>query len=69
MRPPTTCAPAWTRCPPTTAWSSSCTTRGFRDSLELGRGNRPEAYNIYFKRLDPLVPRELRFELTERMNA
>ncbi|HLG70746.1 MAG TPA: hydantoinase/oxoprolinase family protein [Chloroflexota bacterium] len=53
----------------TGARTALITTRGFRDSLELGRGNRPEAYNIYFKRLDPLVPRELRFELTERMNA
>jgi N-methylhydantoinase A len=45
------------------------TTRGFRDVLEIGRGNRPQSYNIYFKRLDPLVPRELRFEITERMDA
>ncbi len=45
------------------------TTRGFRDVLEIGRGNRPYAYEITFKRLDPLVPRELRFELTERMSG
>ncbi len=45
------------------------TTRGFRDILELGRGNRPESYNIYFRRLEPLVPRELRFEITERIKA
>jgi len=45
------------------------TTRGFRDILEIGRGNRPQSYNIYFKRFDPLVPRELRLEITERLNA
>ncbi|MGH2391481.1 MAG: hydantoinase/oxoprolinase N-terminal domain-containing protein, partial [Chloroflexota bacterium] len=45
------------------------TTRGFRDVLEIGRGNRPQSYNIYFQRLPPLVPREWRFELTERMSG
>lgn len=53
----------------TGARTALITTRGFRDVLEIGRGNRPQSYNIYFKRLDPLVPRELRYELTERMNA
>src|SRR5581483_10080964 len=53
----------------TGARTALITTRGFRDVLEIGRGNRPQSYNIYFKRLDPLVPRELRLELTERMSA
>lgn len=45
------------------------TTRGFRDVIEIGRGNRPESYNIYFRRLEPIVPRELRFEVSERIRA
>ena len=44
------------------------TTQGFRDVLELGRGNRPEVYNLLYKPLKPLVPRHLRFEVAERMN-
>lgn len=42
------------------------TTRGFRDVLELGRGNRPEVYNLLYKPPRPLVPRYLRFEVPER---
>lgn len=45
------------------------TTRGFRDSLELGRGNRPDAFNLFYKRLPPLVPRDLRFEISARMDG
>ena len=42
-------------------------TRGTRDIYKIGRGNRPEAYNIWFKRPEPLVPRHLTFEVDERM--
>src|ERR1700677_3452811 len=45
------------------------TTEGFRDVYALGRGNRPDAFNLDFHRPRPLVPRELTFELRERMNA
>lgn len=45
------------------------TTEGFRDILEIGRGNRPESFNLFFRRLAPLVPREFRFELTERTSS
>jgi N-methylhydantoinase A len=45
------------------------TTAGFRDVYALGRGNRPDAFNLDFHRPRPLVPRELTFEVTERMNA
>jgi N-methylhydantoinase A len=45
------------------------TTKGFRDVLEIGRTNWPEPYNLFFDRLPPLVPRERRFELGERMAA
>jgi N-methylhydantoinase A len=45
------------------------TTRGFRDVYEIGRSNRPDAYNLFFERPVPLVPRSLRLEVTERMTA
>jgi len=45
------------------------TTEGFRDVYALGRGNRPDAFNLNFHRPKPLVPRELTFEVKERMSA
>ncbi len=45
------------------------TTRGFRDIYEIGRINRPQAYNLFFKKHQPLIKRSLRFEVTERLNA
>jgi N-methylhydantoinase A len=45
------------------------TTAGFRDVYAIGRGNRPDAFNLFFHRPRPLVPRELTFEVAERMNA
>src|SRR5579875_1354062 len=44
-------------------------TEGTRDVYRIGRGNRPEAYNLFFKRPEPYVPRHLTFEVTERLNA
>ena len=44
------------------------TTRGFRDVLELGRRTRPTAYGLT-GRFVPLIPRELRLEVTERMDC
>ncbi len=44
------------------------TTRGFRDVLELGRRTRPKAYGL-FGTFEPLIPRELRLEVPERMTA
>ncbi len=43
------------------------TTRGFRDVLELGRGNRPSIYDWVWVPPDPLVPRHLRREVSERL--
>src|SRR5439155_24907760 len=43
------------------------TTRGFRDTYAIGRGNRIEAFNLFFHRPKPLIPRELTFEVTERV--
>ncbi|MGE3245303.1 MAG: hydantoinase/oxoprolinase family protein [Beijerinckiaceae bacterium] len=45
------------------------TTEGFRDVYEIGRINRPDAYNLYFKKHDPLIRRSLRFEVRERLTA
>ena len=41
-------------------------TRGFRDVLEVGRGNRVVLYNIKATRPKALVPRSLCFEVDER---
>ena len=45
------------------------TTEGFRDVLAIGRQNRPELYDWSVGRPEPMVPRERRYELTERVNA
>jgi N-methylhydantoinase A len=42
------------------------TTEGFRDVLEIGRGNRPDLFNLYYSKPPPFVPRRLRFEMRER---
>ena len=42
-------------------------TRGTRDVYIIGRGNRPEAYNLFFHRHRPLVPRHLTREIDERL--
>jgi N-methylhydantoinase A len=44
-------------------------TEGFRDIYEIGRINRPDAYNLFFKKHVPLVERALRFEARERVLA
>lgn len=43
------------------------TTRGFRDVLEIGRQTRPHLYDYDVVRPTPLVPRELRIEVDERV--
>jgi N-methylhydantoinase A len=45
------------------------TTKGFRDVYAIGRGNRIEAFNLDFHRPKPLVPRDLTFEIPERVRA
>jgi len=44
-------------------------TRGTRDVYRIGRGNRPQSYNLFFHRPRPLVPRHLTYEIDERMLA
>jgi N-methylhydantoinase A len=45
------------------------TTKGFRDVIEIGRQNRPRLYDLYFEKPNQIVPRELRIEVDERVNA
>ena len=45
------------------------TTAGFRDVLEIGRGDRPDPYDLRPRPKDPLVPRRRRVEVTERTRA
>ena len=44
------------------------TTEGFRDTLEIARGNRPDFFNLHYEKPPPFVPRYLRRELPGRMN-
>jgi N-methylhydantoinase A len=44
-------------------------TEGFRDIYEIGRVNRPDAYNLFFSKHVPLVPRSQRHEVSERLRA
>jgi N-methylhydantoinase A len=43
------------------------TTQGFEDVIEIGRQARPDLYNLMVTRPAPLVPRELRFGVSERV--
>jgi N-methylhydantoinase A len=42
------------------------TTKGFRDVLEIARGDRPNYFDLFYKKPQPFVPRYLRKELLER---
>ncbi|TMH42215.1 MAG: hydantoinase/oxoprolinase family protein [Betaproteobacteria bacterium] len=53
----------------TGAKAALLTTEGFRDVYEIGRINRPDAYNLYFRKHVPLIERALRFEVRERITA
>jgi N-methylhydantoinase A len=44
------------------------TTEGFRDIIEIGRGNRPDFFNLEYRKPKPFVPRYLRREVKERIN-
>ncbi|WP_088032187.1 hydantoinase/oxoprolinase family protein [Evansella clarkii] len=43
------------------------TTKGFRDVLEIARGNRPDLFNVRYEKPTPFVPRHLRQEVEERL--
>ena len=51
------------------AHTALITTQGFRDSLEIAWEHRFEQYDIYMERPEPLVPRDLRFGVPERVAA
>ncbi len=53
----------------TGARTALVTTQGFRDIYEIGRINRPEAYNLFFRKHRPLVERALRYEVAERVTS
>ena len=44
------------------------TTEGFKDILEIARGNRPVPFKQDYRRDPPLIPRSHRFEVAERIN-
>ena len=44
------------------------TTKGFKDVIELGRRTRPNSYGMQGKFV-PIIPRDLRFEVRERVDA
>jgi N-methylhydantoinase A len=44
------------------------TTEGFRDVLEIARGNRPDFFNLMYEKPKPFVPRHLRRETPGRVN-
>ncbi|NOZ72096.1 MAG: hydantoinase/oxoprolinase family protein [Chloroflexi bacterium] len=44
------------------------TSEGFRDVLEIGRGNRPDYFNLEYQKPKPFVPRYLRREVPGRIN-
>ena len=45
------------------------TTKGFRDVLEIQRVRVPKLYDPLYEKPSPLVPRNLRFEVDERLDA
>jgi N-methylhydantoinase A len=44
------------------------TTEGFRDVLEIARGNRPDFFNLMYEKPKPFVPRSLRREVPGRID-
>ena len=45
------------------------TTKGFEDSIEIGRQQRPKLYDFFFEKDPALSPAELRFGVDERTSA
>jgi N-methylhydantoinase A len=43
------------------------TTQGFRDVYQIGRANRPDMYNLHYRKPEPLVPRRDIYEVPERI--
>ncbi|MFX1253197.1 MAG: hydantoinase/oxoprolinase family protein [Promethearchaeota archaeon] len=51
------------------ATTALITTQGFRDVLEIGRQTRVRLYDLNVERVPPLVPRNHRLEIAERVNS
>ena len=51
------------------ATTALLTTRGFRDVLQMRRGVREELYNNRYQAPEPIIGRDLRFGVAERVNA
>ena len=51
------------------AQTALLTTQGFRDSIEIGRENRYDLYDLMLEQPRPLVPRYLRFDVPQRTLA
>ncbi|MFZ0814857.1 MAG: hydantoinase/oxoprolinase family protein, partial [Candidatus Sulfotelmatobacter sp.] len=51
------------------AHTALVTTAGFEDAIEIGRQARPKLYDFFFDRVEPLVPKELRFGIEERTGS
>ncbi|WP_027092112.1 hydantoinase/oxoprolinase family protein [Cohnella thermotolerans] len=45
------------------------TTKGFRDNLDIQRTNRPDLYNLRYRKPKPFVERADRYEVDERIGA
>src|SRR6476469_5608367 len=45
------------------------TTKGFEDSIEIGRQQRPKLYDFFFEKDPALSPAELRFGVDERISS
>src|SRR6476620_9425433 len=45
------------------------TTKGFRDLLEIARANRPDPFDLHYRRDEPLIHRSLRLEVAERIDT
>lgn len=45
------------------------TSKGFRDVYLMGLSNRPDSFNVFYQRDEPLVPRHLIYEVDERVAA
>lgn len=52
----------------TTSTTAFITTEGFRDMLEIARQIRPSLYDLQFEKPAPMVPRQLCFEIAERLD-
>jgi len=53
----------------TGAKTSLITTDGYRDLLAIGRGNRLESFNFFYTKPEPLIPRQWRMAVPERMDS